>query len=109
MLTQETSPETMYIGLRRFDKWIDQIVSDLGLFLEKNPDIVKDKRITIAFHLRKQLDQLGKNLREAVAAGIAWDKKVGNQKEFRQLAKSIQKKAKKINSMLSSAVEPDYN
>lgn len=107
MLTQETSPETVYIALRRLDKSTDQIVTELAAFLEKYPDIAKEK-ITIAFHLNKQLDRLGKNLKAAFAAGIAWDKKIGHEKEFRKLALNIDNKVRRVNALLSATLEPEY-
>lgn len=101
-LTQDTSTEILYVGLRRLDKSSDRMVNDLGAFLEKYPYILKEK-ITIAFHLRKQLDQLGKNLNKAFAAGIAWDKRIGHQKEFRKLGTTIVRKVDKARALLNVA------
>lgn len=106
LVNQSTSPENFYIGLRRFDKASDQIVTDLGAFLDKYPHILTEK-ITIGFHLRKQLDQLGKNLKLAFVAGNAWGKKIGHEKEFKKLAGSIDKKIRKVNALLKAALEPD--
>lgn len=103
-LTQDTSPENLYVGLRRLDKSSDQMVLDLEAFLEKYPYIMKEK-MTIGFHLRNQLDQLGRNLKSAFAAGIAWDKKIGQEKEFRTRANNIVKKTDRAKALLRLAEE----
>lgn len=77
---------------------------DLSAFLGKYPYIMKE-RIAIGFHLRKQLDQLGKNLNKGFAAGIAWDKRIGHEKEFSKLANSLKKKTDKFKSLLRQAEE----
>lgn len=107
LLTQNASAATMYMGLRQLEKSTDQIIIELATFLEKYPHIAKEK-IAIVFHLKKPLDRLGKNLRETVAAGIAWEKRIGHEKEFKKLADSIMKKKDKVNSLLRAAVEPEY-
>ncbi|MFZ5628405.1 MAG: hypothetical protein ACOY5B_04695 [Spirochaetota bacterium] len=104
LVIQNTSPETLYAGLRRLDKSTDQMVIDLSAFLEKYPYIMREK-ITIGFHLRKQLDQLGINLNKGFAAGIAWDKRIGHQKEFRELTNSLKKKTDKVKLLLKEADE----
>jgi len=108
LLDQDASPESAYIALRQLDKSTDEIVDELDAFLEKYPGIAKEK-ISVAFHLRKQLDRLGKNLKQGFAAGIVWDKRIGHEKEFRQLAASIDKKTRKVNRLLSAVMEPEYD
>ena len=107
-LNQDTSPEAFYVALRRVDKSTDELVNELERFLEKYPYVAKEK-IVIAFHLKKQLDRLGKNLKKGFAAGMAWDKKIGNEEEFRRLANRIDKKVRKVNHLLSAAMEPEYH
>lgn len=107
MLTQETSSETVYIGLRQLDKSTDELVNELAVFLEKYPDVVTEK-IKIAFYLKKPLDKLGKNLREAFTAGIAWDKRIGREKEFIRLANNLNKKTRRVNFLFRAVLEPEY-
>lgn len=103
-LTQTTSPETMYDALRHLDKWSDRIYIDITAFFEKYPYIMNEK-ITIGLHLRKQLDKLGKNWKAAFVALLAWDKKIGYQKEFHKLANSLVRKGDKVRGLLSIADE----
>lgn len=103
-LIQTNSPETLYVGLRRLDKWSDQILIEITALFEKYPYIMREK-ITIGFHLRKQLDDLGKNWKEAFVALLAWEKKIGHQKEFRELGNSLVRKGDKVKGLLSLADE----
>lgn len=103
-LIQTTSPETLYVGLRRLDKWSDQALIEITAFFEKYPYIMREK-VTIGFHLSKQINDLGKNWKEAFVALLAWEKKIGYQKEFLKLGKSLVRKGDKVKGLLSLADE----
>jgi transposase len=102
LITQTTEPEIFYVGLRRMDRSSDQMISDLRAFFEKYPYVLKDE-MTIGFYLRKQIDRFGKNLKIGFAAGNAWEKKLGHEKEFRQLSQRIDKKARQFRILLGEA------
>ncbi len=103
-LIQTNSPETLYVGLRRLDRWSDQILIEITALFEKYPYIMREK-VAIGFHLRKQLDDLGKNWKEAFVALLAWEKKIGYQKEFHKLGNSLVRKGDKVKGLLSLADE----
>lgn len=103
-LNQTTSPETLYVGLRRLDKWSDQILIEITAFFEKYPYIMREK-VTLGFHLRRQINDLGKNWKEAFVALLAWEKKIGHEKEFQKLGKSLVRKGDKVKGLLSLADE----
>jgi hypothetical protein len=103
-LIQTTSPETLYVGLRRLDKWSDQILIEITAFFDKFPNVMREK-VTIGFHLRKQLDDLGKNWKKAFVALLAWEKQIGYQKEFHKLGNSLVRKGDKVKGLLSLAAE----
>lgn len=103
-LNQTTSPETLYLGLKRLDTWSDQILIEISGFFEKYPYIMKEK-VAIGFHLRKQLGDLGKNWKEAFVALLAWEKRIGYQEEFHKLGNSLVRKGDKVKAILSLADE----
>ncbi|MBN8220924.1 MAG: hypothetical protein J0L53_08355 [Spirochaetes bacterium] len=80
------------------------MIHDLRVFFEKYPYVLKEK-ITIGYHLRKQIDQFGQNLKKAFVAGNAWEKKIGHQTEFRQLSQRIKKKSRQFRILLGEAKE----